>query len=659
MRIDKLEIENFGPFYGRHEIRFSTSESSPVTLVHAENMRGKTTILNAIRWALYGGGKLRTDLAAPTQDFLNYDAIAEEKYQMGVVLHFEHTGEQLVLQRYAESEREPDSAGDLEVTVSLRRGGHFVPTDQVDEVIADILHPEVSRFFLFDGEMLDQFEVLLEESEYSTKLIKESIERILGLPALRFAVMDIDKLQREAAKRLRKEVEKQAEHEELIEKAEKAENEIESLEDDLGRLRGEQSKLEEKRAHLKNRRSKFTEIKADAQRLDALEERTEELEKERERLVTEIQHITESAWWEPVAPLAERLLEQAERRAEKLAEENAARDSLSRKISELERGQSSDKCPTCGEPLDETRRSEIERELSELKNRLAAMDDGGEAREQVDVFSRIKGLRRFADMSDLMLLQEYESRIRKMNIDERRYMREQGELEDRLRGHDRRDIQRVERALEKTIQSLTEVSEAISDAEERLQQRRTDLGRYQQWIEDLPEADPRIGAEASVYASLREIFDKAVSAFREELRLDVEREATRIFRALTTEEEYERLEINDQYGLMIVDERGIDIRQRSKGAEQVVALSLIGALNRCAVRDGPLVMDTPFGRLDVGHRRNILQFIPTLGTQVVLLVQSGELERERDLEHIQAHVGREYSLERDGAPTRSRIEQVV
>jgi hypothetical protein len=39
----------------------------------------------------------------------------------------------------------------------------------------------------------------------------------------------------------------------------------------------------------------------------------------------------------------------------------------------------------------------------------------------------------------------------------------------------------------------------------------------------------------------------------------------------------------------------------SAGSEQIVALSLIGALNRCATREGPVVMDTPFGRLDRRH----------------------------------------------------------
>ena len=87
------------------------------------------------------------------------------------------------------------------------------------------------------------------------------------------------------------------------------------------------------------------------------------------------------------------------------------------------------------------------------------------------------------------------------------------------------------------------------------------------------------------------------------------------------------MRINDYYGLTILDSNGEEVRVRAAGAEQVVALSLIGALSRNAVRHGPIIMDTPFGRLDRKHRENILKFLPSLADQVTLLVQSGEVRQ--------------------------------
>jgi DNA sulfur modification protein DndD len=153
------------------------------------------------------------------------------------------------------------------------------------------------------------------------------------------------------------------------------------------------------------------------------------------------------------------------------------------------------------------------------------------------------------------------------------------------------------------------------------------------------------------------VFDAAIDDFREQLRLEVEERATEIFRQLTTEPQYAGLKINERYGLDIVDDEGRVIADRSAGAEQVVALSLIGALNRSAVREGPIVMDTPFGRLDVDHRANILRFLPSMSSQIVLLVQSGEVDIERDLVHLEGKIARQYRLVREG-PTLSRIERI-
>ena len=108
-------------------------------------------------------------------------------------------------------------------------------------------------------------------------------------------------------------------------------------------------------------------------------------------------------------------------------------------------------------------------------------------------------------------------------------------------------------------------------------------------------------------------------------------DATNIFKQLTTDKTYSGLKINDYFGLTILDLNGNPIPERSAGAEQIVALSLIGALNKNAVRQGPIIMDTPFGRLDPKHRENILKFIPTLSSQVTLLVHGGEVNKERDL----------------------------
>jgi DNA sulfur modification protein DndD len=153
------------------------------------------------------------------------------------------------------------------------------------------------------------------------------------------------------------------------------------------------------------------------------------------------------------------------------------------------------------------------------------------------------------------------------------------------------------------------------------------------------------------------VFGEAIDLYRDELRKTVEKKATDIFRSLTSDKTYTGLSINDQYGLTILDRDGNEVPVRSAGAEQIVALSLVGALNKSAVRSGPIIMDTPFGRLDPTHRENILKFLPTLSAQVTLLVHGGEVDRTRDLGHIKDKIDREYSIDYVTS-SRSRLSPV-
>ena len=113
---------------------------------------------------------------------------------------------------------------------------------------------------------------------------------------------------------------------------------------------------------------------------------------------------------------------------------------------------------------------------------------------------------------------------------------------------------------------------------------------------------------------------------------------------MTTQRSYRGLEINDNYGLQIIDADGRHVPVRSAGAEQIVALSLIDGLNRTGRAAGPVIMDTPFGRLDLNHRENILKYLPSVTSQFVLLVHSGEIRKETDLAVIAERIGAVYEI---------------
>jgi DNA sulfur modification protein DndD len=140
---------------------------------------------------------------------------------------------------------------------------------------------------------------------------------------------------------------------------------------------------------------------------------------------------------------------------------------------------------------------------------------------------------------------------------------------------------------------------------------------------------------------------QTVEEFREDVRNRVEINATQMFlRLIRDPEGYGGLRIGADYEIQLLDTRG-KARQTSQGGKQLLALSLIGALKQAAVRGGPVVLDSPLGRLDLEHRENVLKnWIPALGGQAVLLVQSGELTREAAESALDGLIGREYQIVR-------------
>jgi DNA sulfur modification protein DndD len=193
-----------------------------------------------------------------------------------------------------------------------------------------------------------------------------------------------------------------------------------------------------------------------------------------------------------------------------------------------------------------------------------------------------------------------------------------------------RELGQYETEMDRFDENIQEFEEQIKDIK-----RKPDFG--------LDFNENKIFKKTEVTEKLHEIFEDSISEYRSRMRKKIEKRATETFSELTTEKKFDKLIINDGYGLdLLVD--GHKIR-RSAGAEQIVAISLIESLNHLGRRKGPMFMDTPAGRLDTSHRANIMNHLPTVVTQLALFAHSGELDEE-DIYFDRSLIGKMYRLER-------------
>lgn len=234
------------------------------------------------------------------------------------------------------------------------------------------------------------------------------------------------------------------------------------------------------------------------------------------------------------------------------------------------------------------------------------------------------------------------------------------DISDRLQGHKGADIRALGQRQAALDTSLEGLRRAIKANTERRGTIEAEQQKEARKLAKVPGADPAIVFEAGFYQYLRELLGETISTYRESVRAQVETRASAAFLSLIRDPGgYGGLKISSGYHVQLVDPGGAP-RPTSEGGKQLVALALIGALKHEAVRSGPVVIDSPLGRLDLDHRANVLQsWIPSLASQSILLVQSGELTSSEAHRLLGNALGREFVIERpQGNPEHAIIREV-
>jgi len=663
--IKKLRIVNFGPYLGEQNLDLGEG-SQPIILMHGENMAGKTSLLNSIRWLFYGAAKDRGGRPMPRRKLLNDDAAAKKDYRVSVeaeiAMSIDGDDIELKLKRqFQQKTGAPEPTADTHFTehLDITVDGIVKPSSEFDDWVNTVLPEDISRFFLFDGELLNEYEELVRADEsVQSGRVKQAIEQILGVPSAKNGKTDLLKLKREIERSYNKEAGSHTEAQAAAKELETLAAETDACESDRDDLT---TQLEEARSELKECEAELrrhTDLRENAGRLEEVTKRISDLAESDLKLRGDLRNDLIELWRDALSPRLEHEVRRLERDLETIGQALREHAVLSSRLEEIGISINKDACATCGQTVPEDAKARLRSDESEVNLKLAAIEGKANVQRQSEIQGAIERLRRVSPVGVISGVQAREAQIKENAVQVHKAAREKENLMKMLKGQDPDAILQYERNQKKLQDRTARLDAQIGLVNEKLDELQSRSSHLTRQIEEknVP-AMKTLTAKKRLVDQTLALFDQAIVDLIDELRTAVEEEATAIFLELTTDKGYEGLQINENYGLTILGPGGQEISVRSAGAEQIVALSLIGALNRLAAQKGPVIMDTPFGRLDRGHRANILRFVPTLGKQVVLLVHGGEVNRETDLDDIASKIDREFKIVHL-SPTTSAIERV-
>ena len=622
MYIREIRIRNFMPYYGDNTLSFSKCENKNVILISGDNMGGKTSFLNSIRWALFGIALARKTRKIYNIDLLNTYAKRMGDLECSVRIKFEHNGTEYELSRSMHFDKNFNN--EPKIKVFLKKDNNILPEQNISKEIDAILSYDVSRFFLFDGELLAEYEDLLDEKSESSDRIKSDIEKILGIPSILNGIDTFNYLQSEATKIISKQAKQNSKLQNLAQQLDTNNARKKTKEESIAYNRETLNEHKEEIDELEDYFEKHNKTVAEASKIEVLKKNISDYNENRESKLNDLRDISSIAWLSALRESTENFIKNNKKNIKSL---NAEIEKYNKEYLKKEIIEESLKKKTCGICCSKLDPNNV-KTLNLMLEKLSV--------EVVDLASKNSDIVRLNDENDLFQdvinqnktdsLRSIENDIVKLDIQIDKAKTDKAKIEQKIEGHDSSKIRSKRDRLKNLNQQLGTIQNTIDKENKELDEIENSIDRTKKLIKSSNTGVAISGLKLnSVYETLKKTFSDAVSILRQQYKNEVEIAATETFLKLTSDKSFTKLEINNSYGLNIVDANNDLVKERSAGAEHIVSLSLISGLNKVTKINAPIIMDTPFGRLDSKHSNAVMDFLGDVSEQVFVLAHDKEI----------------------------------
>ena len=668
MKLKRVEFRNFKLLDGV-VINFSTDPDQPLTVVRAENGSGKTSLLWGLAWAFYGekGLPVRNARLSSTSRPTGGTTTVE------VIVDFEHDPDgfgdinNYVLRRSVDEfagEGDHVEHGPMTTQLMVRRpaGDEPVPGD-ANAILERFVPSRLKDTFLTDGDRVQRFisgTVAAKERQHN---VHQAIKALLGLDGLETVEADINKV----ASDLRKEMAASSGSD--VKAAAEA---LDACETKLAAAREQRLNTEEKRSRIEEvigetekELSEITghgdidEINADIAAAIAAKQTAE---RDAANLHDEIRALfksSEDLSW----ALASDALRKGHAVLDGLREQGVIPGSSLGVIKDrLEMGE----C-ICGESLAEgdSHRDHVlslldeQAKISEQRERLTQTYH--RTRAGLDSFESTVGDGRDFWTVRPRLLERHTEIVERIRDNDRKI----ADGEERRKGINQEDIDRLTSRLDKSRKHLTEESERIGALDRDITRLDDELAvaksRYEK-AQNAAKSDATAKNRFDIADDLRKVVEATLNTLKTDHVAAVSTRMNEIFMQIvggdpkTVGAVFKRVYLTDSFDIVVEAVPGDDDQTRTldtdyevNGASQrALTLAFIWGLMEVANTIAPRVIDTPLGMTAGGVKRRMVEAITApvkpgqLDYQVVLLLTRSEIRDIEDL--LDARAGRHVTL---------------
>lgn len=658
MFLDCVKIVNFRRYYGECKFKLDFTDEKNVTTFVADNNAGKSSLVNALSWCLYG--EELHDSKERSEPYCNVDVMeeAEKKEnnpQVKVEVHVKFynindDGEKeyfnitrsLIFQKFGDADWMPEMSDNVIFEDNLGN----VSIDEYAEIkINELIPDNMFKYFFFNGASMGNYFNYDSEDTFN---LKDSIDNISQLGLIK-TVQDqlkgtLTKLNTDS---------KNNKHDDEDDLIDKLNNKKEKLMDEKDKKKEYKSKQDDASRKKYEYEEKLKKIKATE--IKKLVSNRETYENNRKTIDLKIKENTvkyENLVLElfPICVLFEPLCNSYKIMDDSI-EKNAIPNNIRKQIIKII--EEDGKC-ICG--LDLKEHPEC---IDDVKNKLK-----GETKENSlyrQEYSYIEGVLR-----KLRKIPEIEKLKSNINDDIEHLKLINSKLEDiseKLLDSKEEKVKEYEKSL-KTFENLEKkYSKKFEESSIRINNLQNEIETLEKEIDDIAYKNAKllnIKAKIDFCHDLINVMDDLRRGVRNQIRSKVNEKTKNQFVSIKSDE-YSDVSIDNEYGVHIVENAGRIVipGDLSDGTENLLALSFIMALHSIKGIDFPLIIDAPFEKLDTKSRIEFVNGLHefTKDKQVIFLFTDSQYTGE-----VRAHMLNilldEFKLTKV-SPKRTKIDPII